>query len=65
MLYNSQQPRQVRLGVSIPLGSSIAALREILQEDTGIPISRLLLIEIGKQGTLSATSISNLLQTIL
>lgn len=65
MLYNSQQPRQVRLGVSIPLGSSIAALREILQEDTGIPISRLLLIEIGKQGTLSATSICNLLQTIL
>lgn len=51
MLYNSQQPRQVRLGASIPMGSSIAALREILQEDTGIPIARLLLIEIGKQGT--------------
>lgn len=49
VLYATQHPRQVKLGLSVPPGSPIIALREQLQADTGIPLDRMVLVEI--QGT--------------
>lgn len=46
VLYATQHPRQVKLGLSVPSGSPIIALREQLQADTGIPIERIVLTEI-------------------
>ncbi|XP_055916818.1 ubiquitin carboxyl-terminal hydrolase 43 isoform X2 [Eupeodes corollae] len=48
--YVKQHPRQVKLGLTVPAGSSIVALREQLQKDTGIPSSRMVLADISNQG---------------
>lgn len=50
VLYAKQHPRQVKLGLSVPLGSPIIALREQLQADTGIPLDRMVLTEIQETG---------------
>lgn len=50
VLYAKQHPRQVKLGLSVPLGSPIIALREQLQADTGIPLDRMVLTEISETG---------------
>ncbi|XP_055318006.1 ubiquitin carboxyl-terminal hydrolase 31 [Sitodiplosis mosellana] len=50
VLYAKQHPRQVKLGLSVPLGSPIVALREQLQADTGIPLDRMVLMEIQETG---------------
>lgn len=47
VLYTSQQPRQVRLAVTIPTtGATIAELRDQLASDTSIPRSNMILTEI-------------------
>lgn len=50
VLYAKQHPRQVKLGLSVPLGSPIVALREQLQADTGIPLAGMVLTEIRETG---------------
>lgn len=50
VLYAKQHPRQVKLGLSVPLGSPFFALREQLQADTGIPLNRMVLTEINETG---------------
>lgn len=50
VLYATQHPRQVKLGLSVPPGSPIVALREQLQADTGIPHDRMVLVEIQDTG---------------
>lgn len=50
VLYAKQHPRQVKLGLSVPLGSPFYALREQLQADTGIPLNRMVLTEINGTG---------------
>lgn len=50
VLYAKQHPRQVKLGLSVPLGSPIVALREQLQADTGILLDRMVLMEIQETG---------------
>lgn len=50
VLYATQHPRQVKLGLSVPPGSPIIALREQLQADTGIPLDRMVLVEIQDTG---------------
>lgn len=50
VLYDKQHPRQVKLGLSVPLGSPMIALREQLQADTGIPLDRMILTEIQESG---------------
>lgn len=50
VLYDKQHPRQVKLGLNVPLGSPIIALREQLQADTGIPLDRMILTEIQESG---------------
>lgn len=46
VLYTSQQPRQVQIGLSIPSGSTISELREMLESDTGINRAGMLVTEI-------------------
>lgn len=50
VLYASQHPRQVKLGLGVPPGSPIVAIREQLQADTGIPLERIVLAEITEAG---------------
>lgn len=50
VLYTSQQPRQVKIGVSLPSGATVSELREVLQLDTSIDCSNMLLTEIGDSG---------------
>lgn len=50
VLYASQHPRQVKLGLGVPHGSPVVAIREQLQADTGIPIERIVLAEITETG---------------
>lgn len=50
VLYASQHPRQVKLGLGVPPGSPIVAIREQLQADTGIPLERIVLAEITETG---------------
>lgn len=50
VLYASQHPRQVKLGIGVPHGSPVIALREQLQADTGIEQDRIMLVEIGAAG---------------
>lgn len=50
VLYASQHPKQVKLGLGVPPGSPIIALREQLQADTGIPSERIILAEIIENG---------------
>lgn len=50
VLYLIQHPRQVKLGLTIPCGSPIIALREQLNADTGIPSNRMVLVDINENG---------------
>lgn len=50
VLYATQHPRQVKLGLSVPAGSPVVALREQLQADTGIPLERIILTEVADTG---------------
>ncbi|KAH8299874.1 hypothetical protein KR044_007113, partial [Drosophila immigrans] len=49
VVYMKQQPRQVKMGLRVPGGSPIVALREQLQ-DTGIPASRMVLVDLNAEG---------------
>ena len=50
VLYTSQQPRQVRIGVSVSQAANVKELREILASDTGIDENHLLLTEVHDEG---------------
>ncbi|XP_035792131.1 ubiquitin carboxyl-terminal hydrolase 31-like isoform X1 [Anopheles albimanus] len=50
VIYTSQQPKQVKLGIAIPHGSPVLALREQLHADTGIALDRMILAEIEDGG---------------
>lgn len=50
VLYATQHPRQVKLGIGVPTGTPVVALREQLQADTGIPQERITLVEISANG---------------
>ncbi|XP_057333182.1 ubiquitin carboxyl-terminal hydrolase 31-like [Microplitis mediator] len=50
VLYTSQQPRQVRIGVSVNQMANVKELREILASDTGIDESHMLLTEVHDEG---------------
>lgn len=50
VLYTSQQPRQVKLGLSLPLHADVKDLRELLSSDTGIPEAHMLITEIDDLG---------------
>ncbi|XP_025829608.1 ubiquitin carboxyl-terminal hydrolase 31 [Agrilus planipennis] len=50
VLYTSQQPRQVRIGLSLPSGATVIELRDILESDTSINKKNMLLTEIGSSG---------------
>ncbi|XP_052895389.1 ubiquitin carboxyl-terminal hydrolase 31 [Anopheles moucheti] len=50
VIYSSQQPKQVKLGLGIPHGSPVLALREQLHADTGISLDRMILTEICESG---------------
>uniref|UniRef100_A0A182P3M8 Tafazzin n=1 Tax=Anopheles epiroticus TaxID=199890 RepID=A0A182P3M8_9DIPT len=50
VIYSSQQPKQVKLGLGIPHGSPVLALREQLHADTGIALDRMMLTEICESG---------------
>lgn len=47
--YAAQHPRQVQLGMSMPAGAPVSALRAQLQTDTGIPGARMVLVEIANE----------------
>lgn len=50
VVYATQHPRQVKLGIGVPTGTPVVALREQLQADTGIPQERIMLVEISTSG---------------
>lgn len=50
VLYTSQQPRQVRIGVSVNQSGNVKELREILASDTGIDEGHMLLTEVHEEG---------------
>ncbi|KAK4874677.1 hypothetical protein RN001_014037 [Aquatica leii] len=52
VLYTSQQPRQVKIGVNLPSGATITELRDVLQSDTSIARTNMLLTEICETGFL-------------
>ncbi|KAI5698962.1 hypothetical protein M8J75_014459 [Diaphorina citri] len=59
ILYTSQSPRQVRLGISLPLNSDVRELRETLAQDAGVSEHHMLITEItdlGFQRTFSDTT---------
>lgn len=67
IVYTSQSPRQVRLGISLPLNADVRELRETLAQDAGVSEHHMLITEItdlGFQRTFSAcTSISVIRET--
>ncbi|XP_026836006.1 ubiquitin carboxyl-terminal hydrolase 43 isoform X1 [Drosophila erecta] len=50
VVYMKQLPRQVKMGLRVPAGSPIVALREQLQADTGIEGSRMVLVDLNAEG---------------
>ncbi|XP_070068689.1 ubiquitin carboxyl-terminal hydrolase 43 isoform X2 [Drosophila takahashii] len=50
VVYMKQLPRQVRMGLRVPAGSPIVALREQLHADTGIEGSRMVLVDLNAEG---------------
>ncbi|XP_018057947.1 PREDICTED: ubiquitin carboxyl-terminal hydrolase 31-like [Atta colombica] len=50
VLYTSQQPRQVKIGVSVNQAANVRELREILASDTGVDENHMLLTEIHEEG---------------
>lgn len=51
-MYTSQQPRQVKIGVSLQMGATISELRDILESDTSIARADMLITEIGESSFL-------------
>ncbi|KAH8413730.1 hypothetical protein KR222_005174, partial [Zaprionus bogoriensis] len=49
VVFMKQQPRQLKMGLRVPAGSPIVALREQLQE-TGIPANRMVLVDLNAEG---------------
>ena len=64
VLYIDQSPRQVRIGLTLPVDTDIKELREVLAKDTGIDTSQLLLVEIDSLGFQNTFSDSQALSTI-
>ncbi|KAJ8956738.1 hypothetical protein NQ318_014094 [Aromia moschata] len=52
VLYTSQQPRQVQIGLNLPSGATVSELRDILESDTSIERANMLITEIGDSGFL-------------
>lgn len=52
VLYTSQQPRQVKIGVSLPSDATISEFRDVLESDTSISRSNMILTEICENGFL-------------
>ncbi|KAL9922148.1 ubiquitin specific protease 15/31 isoform 2-T2 [Glossina fuscipes fuscipes] len=50
VVYLKQQPRQVRVGLTVTAGSAIVALREQLAKDTGIAGDRMVLVDLQEDG---------------
>ncbi|XP_053966718.1 ubiquitin carboxyl-terminal hydrolase 31 [Anastrepha ludens] len=50
VVYLQREPRQVKIGITVPTGSPIVALRDQLQADTGIQGKRMVLADINKEG---------------
>ncbi|XP_001606702.2 ubiquitin carboxyl-terminal hydrolase 31 isoform X1 [Nasonia vitripennis] len=50
VLYTSQQPRQVRIGVSVNQSANVKELREILASDTRVDENHMLLTEVHDEG---------------
>ncbi|XP_071443235.1 ubiquitin carboxyl-terminal hydrolase 43 isoform X2 [Hetaerina americana] len=50
VLYLSQQPRQVKLGLSLPMQAEVRELRDALSSDTGIEPPHMLLTEVDDLG---------------
>ncbi|XP_062553062.1 ubiquitin carboxyl-terminal hydrolase 31 isoform X2 [Armigeres subalbatus] len=50
VIYASQQPKQVQLGLGVPHGSPVMVLREQLHADTGIAVDRMILAEVCEAG---------------
>ncbi|KAH8258090.1 hypothetical protein KR038_005666 [Drosophila bunnanda] len=50
VVYMKQVPRQVRMGLRVPAGSPIVALREQLHADTGIDGGRMVLVDLNAEG---------------
>ncbi|KAL7300267.1 hypothetical protein TKK_0006903 [Trichogramma kaykai] len=50
VLYTSQQPRQVKIGVSVAQTANVKELRGILASDTGIDENHMLLTEVHDEG---------------
>lgn len=50
VLYTSQQPRQVKIALSLPSGATVSELRDLLESDTSIPRAHMLLTEIAERG---------------
>lgn len=50
VVYQSQHPKQVKLGLTVDPGASMVALKEQLHLDTGIALDRILLTEITETG---------------
>ena len=46
VLYLDQSPRQVRIGLTLPVDADIRHLRESLSKDTGIATAQIVLAEI-------------------
>ena len=46
VVYLDQSPRQVRIGLTLPVEADVKDLRESLAKDTGIPTAQLLIAEI-------------------
>ncbi|XP_032590102.1 uncharacterized protein LOC6559677 isoform X2 [Drosophila grimshawi] len=49
VVFMKQQPRQLKMGLRVPAGSPIVALRELLQE-TGIASNRMVLVDLSSEG---------------
>ncbi|XP_067631388.1 ubiquitin carboxyl-terminal hydrolase 31 [Eurosta solidaginis] len=50
VVYLQREPRQVKIGIKVPTGSPIVALREQLQTETGIEGKRMVLVDINNEG---------------
>lgn len=50
VIYATQQPKQVKLGLGIPHGSSVIVLRERLVQETNLTAEQIILTEIGDTG---------------
>ncbi|XP_014102878.2 ubiquitin carboxyl-terminal hydrolase 43 isoform X1 [Bactrocera oleae] len=50
VVYLQRDPRQVKIGINVPTGSPIVALRDQLQADTGIQGKHMVLVDISKEG---------------